>query len=75
MKRKGINVDTWLMWAVFVEVLLGIALLIAGCKPKDKPKPHDPKMLQVTECDSTYWVDEAQLYTLEDSVHFYEDGM
>ena len=69
---KRINVDRWLAWAVVIELLLGVAILVAGCKPK--PKLQEPKMLQVTECDCTYWVDESQLYTIEDSVHFYEDG-
>ena len=70
---KRINVDRWLAWAVVIEVLLGVAILVAGCKPK--PRPQEPNLLQVTECDCTYWVDESQLYTIEDSVHFYEDGM
>lgn len=69
---KRINVDRWLAWAVAIELLLGVAILVAGCK--SEARPQKPKMLQVTECDCTYWVDESQLYTLEDSIHFYEDG-
>ena len=70
---KRINVDRWLAWAVAIELLAGFIILVAGCKPK--ARTQEPKMLQVTECDCTYWVDESQLYTIEDSVHFYEDGM
>lgn len=73
MKRRKLDIDAILSWVIILEVLLGVAILVAGCK--SKTRTQEPKMLQVTECDCTYWIDESQLYTLEDSVHFYEDGM
>ena len=74
MKRESIHVDAVLAWVIALEILLGIAILLFGCReqPKQTRQNLNNEEIQPT---SRPREPQRELKNFEDSLHEFEDGL